>query len=372
MTNINIGVLQSSKGNNDVNSFYHEDTLFLLTLSYTETSSIPGLTVAGANTELIRFTPPADAEYIQYGKCKCIDTVPATPDGKPTPALITKTAIEAADIPMMVIDSGAIVKPILPHLSINSRHGKNIVFEKAMTMEDVEHNYEMGKIIGKQVSKKNSMLVIGESIPGGTTTALGVLLSLGINAFNKVSSSMPSNPNEIKNTIIRKAMKRSSINVGDCRDDPFRAISELGDPMMPTIVGLVKETLHNNDKKKIILAGGTQMCCLVAILEALKTPFNNNLCIGTTSYVINDKNSDIRGLMGQISNNIPIFYSDLRLEKSTKKGLKAYAEGFVKEGAGAGGTTIAAYLKRKDLNPDIFLEKLEEKYSNTIERSLVH
>ncbi|MDQ4073548.1 MAG: phosphoribosyltransferase, partial [Thermoproteota archaeon] len=100
--------MRSSKGNNDVNNFYDKDSLFLLNLSYTETASIPGLSVAGANTELIKFTPPADAEYLQYGKCKCIKTVPATPDGKPTPALITKTAIETADIPMMVIDSGSI------------------------------------------------------------------------------------------------------------------------------------------------------------------------------------------------------------------------------------------------------------------------
>jgi len=371
MTNDNIGVLKSRKGNNDVNSFDAKDSLFLLTLSYTETASIPGLSVAGANTELIKFTPPADAEYLQYGKCKCIKTVPATPDGKPTPALITKTAIDSAHIPMMVVDSGSIVKPSLPYISTNSKHGKNIVFEKALAMEDVEQNYEMGKIIGRHVSKKNSMLIIGESIPGGTTTALGVLLSLGINAYNKVSSSMPSNPNEIKNTIIRKAMKRSNIKVGDCQDDPFRAISELGDPLMPTIAGLVKEALLSSNDKKIILAGGTQMSCIIAILKSLETRFNNNLCIGTTSYVINDRNSDIKGLMVQIADDIPIFYADLKLERSTKKGLRAYAEGFVKEGAGAGGTTIAAYLKRKDLNPELFLEKLEERYSNTIEKSIV-
>ncbi len=113
------------------------------------------------------------------------------------------------------------------------------------------------------------------------------------------------------------------------------------------------------------------MSCIIAILKSLKTPFNNNLCIGTTSYVTNDRNSDIRGLMVQIADDIPIFYADLMLERSTKKGLRAYAEGFVKEGAGAGGTTIAAYLKRKDLNPGIFLEKLEERYSTTIENSIV-
>ena len=76
------------------------------------------------------------------------------------------------------------------HVNINSKSGKNIALEKALEIKNVTENYEMGKIIGKQVSKNNDVLIIGESIPGGTTTALGVLLSLGIDAHNKVSSSM--------------------------------------------------------------------------------------------------------------------------------------------------------------------------------------
>src|SRR6185437_8646588 len=171
-----------SKNNIDIDDFKTDKSIFLLAMSNTETAKIPGLTVAGANTELIKYTPAADAEYIQFGRCKSIDAIPATPDGKPTPALITKTALELANISMLAIDAGAIVKPKMPHFNINSPSGKNIAIERALEIKD-------------------DLIVIGESIPGGTTTALGVLSVLGINAFNKVSSSMSNNPHELKNNI---------------------------------------------------------------------------------------------------------------------------------------------------------------------------
>jgi NaMN:DMB phosphoribosyltransferase len=60
--------------------------IFCLVISYTATSEIPGITVAGEHPDLIKFTGPADAEFIHYGHCKSISVIPMTPDGKPTPA----------------------------------------------------------------------------------------------------------------------------------------------------------------------------------------------------------------------------------------------------------------------------------------------
>ena len=364
-----VNIIESENGINKLSHFKSTKSSFLFTISYTETATIPGLTIAGANTELIKFTPAADAEYIHYGKCRCIDTIPATPDGKPTPAIITKTALELANIPITVIDSGALVKPVSPYTNINSKFGKNIALEKALELKDVISNYEMGKIIGKQAAKNNDILIIGESIPGGTTTALGVLSSLGIEAYNKVSSSMPENPHILKNKIIEKSLLKHNIKFGDFRNDPFNAISHFGDPMMPTVSGMVEEIISSN--KKVILAGGTQMCCIVAILKSQDLKFNNNLCIGTTSYVIDDKKSDLPGLINQITDDIPIFYTDLGLENSKKIGLRSYAEGFVKEGAGAGGTVVAATLKEESITQKIFLSMIEDNYYSTIEEPII-
>ena len=125
-----VNTIESKNGDNILSHFKSSKSSFLFTISYTETANIPGITIAGANTELIKFTPAADAEYIHFGKCRCIDTIPATPDGKPTPAIITKTALELADIPITVIDSGSLVKPLIPYTNINSTFGKNIALKK--------------------------------------------------------------------------------------------------------------------------------------------------------------------------------------------------------------------------------------------------
>ncbi len=363
-------VIQSipSKGrNNDLLSFKSNRTSFILAISYTETSKIPGLTVAGANTELLKYTPAADAEYIYFGRCKCIDTIPATPDGKPTPAIISKTALDLSNIPISVVDSGSKIKPKLPYVSINSGFGKNILQEPGLELDNVLKNYDMGKLLGQELAKINETVVIGESIPGGTTTALGVMQALGIDGYNRVSSSMPDNPNELKTKIVEKALSRSKMRTGECSNDPFRAIANLGDPFMPTVVGMAEGILSS--KKKIILAGGTQMCCILALLRSLNVRLRDNICIGTTSYIIDDKKSDIVGLMNSISDDVPIFYIDLLLENSTKKGLRSYSEGFVKEGAGAGGSSIAAFLNNDNLTKEQFLHKLEENYIETIEKA---
>ncbi|HKU84466.1 MAG TPA: TIGR00303 family protein [Candidatus Nitrosocosmicus sp.] len=358
--------LPSKGDSNDLLSFKSNRTSFVLAISYTETSTIPGLTVAGANTELLKYTPAADAEYIYYGRCKCIDTIPATPDGKPTPAIISKTALDLSNIPISIVDSGSKIKPVLPYISIDSEFGKNILQEPGLEIENVIRNYEMGKLFGKELAKINETVIVGESIPGGTTTALGVMQALGFNGYNKVSSSMPDNPNELKNKIVEKALLRSKIRTGDCSNDPFRAIASFGDPLMPTVVGLAEEVISR--KRKIILAGGTQMCCILALLKSLNVRLRENICIGTTSYIINDKKSDIVGLLNNISDEVPLFYIDLLLENSTKKGLRSYSEGFVKEGAGAGGISIAAFLNNEHLTKEQFLHKLEENYLKTIEK----
>ncbi|VFJ15099.1 nicotinate mononucleotide-dependent phosphoribosyltransferase CobT [Candidatus Nitrosocosmicus franklandus] len=357
----------NSKGDiSNLEEFKSDKSVFVFIISHTATSTIPGITVAGANPELIKFTPPADAEYIHYGKCKSINTIPATPDGKPTPAIITKTALDISNIPIYVVDSGSEIKPILPYFNIQSPVGRNILHEPGIEIQKAVENYEMGKILGYQLAKINDTIILGESIPGGTTTALGVMQAMGFNAYNKVSSSMPDNPNDLKNKVIEMALARAGLDHGDCKNDVFKAISNLGDPMMPTTVGIAEASISSG--KRIILAGGTQMCCILAILKSLNIKIKDKVCIGTTSYLYDDEKSDICDLINQIDEEVPIYYVDLGLNKSTKKGLRAYSEGFVKEGAGAGGNTIAAFLNNEFLTQEDFLKRLEDNYTRTIER----
>jgi uncharacterized protein (TIGR00303 family) len=306
--------------------------IFSLVISYTATSEIPGITMAGKHIDLIKFTGPADAEFIHYGNCKSIPVIPMTPDGKPTPALLTKAALDAASIPSVIVNAGSKVDPKLPFIDMNLNYGKNIEKEPALSMEEVGKAVEYGKIIGRFLGGSTDCIVIGESIPGGTTTALGVLEGLGIGGL--VSSSMPENPVGLKTQTVKNALKRLQSK------DPLEIISQLGDPMIPTVAGILSTA---SELSRVMLAGGTQMAAVLAFAKSIGFE-GKNTSIGTTSYVVEDKSANLIDTVSQIL-DIPILVAKLKLAESKISGLRSYAEGFVKEGAGAGGVSIACMLK---------------------------
>lgn len=335
---------------------------FACVISHTATSEIPGLTVAGANPELVKLTSPADAEFLHYGSCRCIPGVPATPDGKPTPAIITRCALTMAEIPLLVVEAGTKVKPSIPAVSFSLKPGGNISVEDAMDISDARRAVEYGTALGLQLAKVSDLVVIGESIPGGTTTALAVLTALGVDAKFKVSSSMPENPHALKNRVVAQAISRTEKRV----QDPLEAVALVGDPMMPSVAGIASGAIMEG--AKVMLAGGTQMAPVLAILKGLDMPLKN-VCVGTTKYVADDKSSDLAGLVRAVAPGVPVLSCDLHFEKSVKPGLKAFAEGFVKEGVGAGGASIAAMIKSKGkVTGRKLLKKIEQEYETAIER----
>ena len=320
------------KGIDFIKKIEKKNFLFSFVISYTETCEIPGITVAGANLDFVKFTAPADAEFLHYGFCKCIDIIPMTPDGKPTPAILTKVALEAANIPIIVINAGSKVSPKLPYLETGLNPGKNIAVEPGLDDNSVTRAIEYGRIIGRCLGSSTDCLVIGESIPGGTTTALGVLKGLNINA--KVSSSMVSNPTNLKNNVVDAALKRLDSL------DPFAVVANAGDPMIPTVSGILSSA---SECTNVILAGGTQMAAVLAFSKSIS--FNeSNTAVGTTSYIVHDETANFVETVKQIS-DVPILVAKLKLGESKIPGLRSYNEGFVKEGAGAGGMSIASILK---------------------------
>ncbi|HVZ62412.1 MAG TPA: TIGR00303 family protein [Candidatus Nitrosotalea sp.] len=323
--------------------------IFSLVISYTETSEIPGITMAGEHPDLIKFTGPADAEFIHYGYCRSISVIPMTPDGKPTPALLTKTALEAASIPSVVINAGSKISPKLPFINMDLNPGKNIGNEPALSLDEVGKAVEYGRILGRFLGASTDCVIIGESIPGGTTTALGVLEGFGVTGF--VSSSMPQNPVELKIQTVKNALTRLQSK------DPFEIISQLGDPMIPTIAGILSTA---SELSNVLLAGGTQMAAVLAFAKSMGFD-GKNTAIGTTSYVVEDKSASLVKTILQIL-DIPILVAKLKLAESKISGLNSYAEGFVKEGAGAGGASIGCMLKT-GIDAKGLLDLTEKEYS---------
>ncbi len=330
--------------------------LFMCVIGNTETAKVPGISAAGANPEITDYTPAADMEYLIYKKCKCIEGVPITPEGIPTPAIITKASLELSKMPLLIANGGVNVFPSVPYIDFGGKSGKNITYGRAV--ENPIEIFEKAKIFGKMISKVVNYLVIGESIAGGTTTALGVLTAMGYDALDKISSSLSINPKNKKKQIIDLGLKNTNLKIGDLKGKPFKAIEFFGDPMQPALLGLV---IGVGKKIPIILAGGTQMSAILALIKSIECSILKNVIVGTTRWIISDKNSDLRGIINQIDPEIPILAANLDFSMMEYEGLKAYEHGMVKEGVGAGGSVIASVLSS---NNEINMKKIQDKIRN--------
>ncbi len=332
--------------------------LFLCVIGNTETAKIPGISAAGADPEITDYTPAADVEYLYYGKCKCLEGVPITPDGIPTPGLITKAALDLGNIPKLIAIGGVNVFPQAPYITLGGKTGGDISKEGAV--KNPIQIFENAKILGENLSILADYLVIGESIAGGTTTALGMLLSMGYDVSDKISSSLAVNPRKLKLEVINSGMKIKKISIGDFKNEPFKAIEFFGDPMQPAHAGIA---IGAASRIPVILAGGTQMTAILAIINKINPDVLENIAIGTTRWIINDQKTDLQGIVNEINSRTPIFAANLCFDKSRFSGLRAYEDGMVKEGVGAGGSAIACVLSsRKRISMKQICKRIEKDY----------
>ncbi|AGK62237.1 NaMN:DMB phosphoribosyltransferase [Archaeoglobus sulfaticallidus PM70-1] len=323
--------------------------LMLVVLGNTEVATIPGISVAGASPELTKFTPPADIEYVLCGKPLIIDAIPVTPEGHPTPAIITKACYELADFPIVAVRGGSILSPKVPFVQITDEHGRD--FRRESAVPNVEEIVKNARMFGQELRKFVDELVIGESTPGGTTTAQAVLWALGYRA--KTSSASPSNPHQLKEEVIKEGFRRIDADIGCFADEPYKALQEFGDPMLATVAGICL-----GFDKSVVLAGGSQMLAVSAFLKAAGENLSR-FRIATTKYVVNDSSSTFRETAEEIG--IEFWTAMLDFSSSAYKGLQDYERGYVKEGVGAGG---AVYLAAKNgFSEDDVARKVDELYA---------
>ena len=328
--------------------------MMLVVLGNTEVSTIPGISVAGATPELTKLTPPADAEYLFHEKPKIIDVIPVTPEGHPTPAIITKAAKELADFPVIIVRGGTYLAPLVPHVHISDVVGRD--FRKEKALPEAREIIERAMLFGEQLNKLGlKEVVIGESTPGGTTTAQAILWALGYEA--KTSSAAPNNPQNLKVQVIEKGFKRAGINKGDLANEPLSALEEFGDPMMATVIGI-----SQGFKGEVVLAGGTQMLSISALLKALGEDLGRFM-IATTKWVANDESSTFKEAAKEIG--IAYYYAELDFSRSRFKGLQDYERGYVKEGVGAGGAVWLAV--KKGFTVEDVAKRVDELYERLME-----
>lgn len=328
---------------------------FILTIGNTETAHIDGISAAGANPDLMIHTPSADAEILTYGRPTQAPVVPVSPTGCPTPAVISRAARELLAFETIVIDAGTASPTTAPTVTLPGSAGADI--REAVAISEAESKFDTARRYGR--SLPDDELVVAETIPGGTTTAMGVLSALGEQPA--VSSSLPENPLELKQSVVSEGLETSGLAEGDLAGEPIEALRTIGDPVLAAVAGVTVGALESGID--VTLGGGTQMSAAAALVRhfGVTEEFSQT----TTSFIVADETANVRALANTLDINLTV--TDPAFTHSNHPAMEAFVRGEAKEGVGMGG---ALALVEGSNNPDITLSNLHNQITSVYDRLL--
>ena len=325
---------------------------FLLMASVTKTCEIEGITQAGI-PGLIKLTPTLDAEFVATGRVFSLPELAETPNGVPTPALITKAVDHLNSFTSIEIcDLGLEKKPLQTKLyEFGLKSSERI--DKGAEI-DAKAVFLKGMEFGASYELKGNYLIIGESTPAGTTTAEAAIRALGYDAAGAFSSSFLNAPKNIKEAVIQKALSLVQEDMSD-----FEKLGIVADNMLLFTAGFIYEATK---RFEVVLAGGTQMAAVMLIADKLREtmlmrPDHKNLTLATTQWVVKDEKSDIKKLLSLLSYKPNALYTTFSFQNAEIPILKKYDEGEAKEGVGAGGAL--GYANAHGIEGDAIVQDIE-------------
>ncbi|MEH1886466.1 MULTISPECIES: nicotinate mononucleotide-dependent phosphoribosyltransferase CobT [unclassified Nostoc] len=348
--------------------------VFACVLGFTETGLIPGISAAGRTPEDRKYTACADAEFLYYGpEHKAQYPLPPLAAGA-SPVLISRAVFESLNIPVYLFNAGLPQPPAVPVIDLGGTAAKCLSGGAAMEVTTVKHLFKQGLLWGERLATniQQGYVILGECVVGGTTTALAILTGLGIDAAGKVNSSHPVCNHGQKWALVQagleKIMGSRGLLAGSKEQDdiyqsqiltsvdPLKLVASVGDPMQVVVAGMA---IAASRSCGVMLAGGTQMLAVYALISAIAQVYALSwqpeaVVVGTTRWVAEDPTGatvDLalslgEGSLTQSGKIPPLLATDLSFADSRYPQLRAYEQGFVKEGMGAGAACIAAYLSQ--------------------------
>ncbi|GGJ11690.1 hypothetical protein GCM10008995_21980 [Halobellus salinus] len=298
----------------------------ILVAGTTRTAEIDGITAAGASRELLVHTPSADTEILTYGDTVRAPVTPVSPGGCPTPAVVTRAVRELLGFDVTVVDAGIATPTGAPTVAVGARPGDDI--REPDPVRTAPGAFAAARSFGQGLP--DDRIVVGETVPGGTTTAMAVLRALGEGPLSATSSSLPENPLGLKRRVVAEAFEASDLNPGQAAHTPELAVRFVGDPVLAVASGVVAGALESGTD--VVLGGGTQLLAVAALVRHAGVPTPATLA--TTPYLaadVPDLGSNAAAL------DLDLAVADPGFDPSDGGPLAAYTDGVAKEGAGMGG-----------------------------------
>lgn len=344
--------------------------MFACVLGFTETGLIPGISAAGRTPEDRKYTACADAEFLYYGpEHKARYPLPPLAAGA-SPVLISRAVFESLKTPVYLFNAGLPQSPAVPVIDLGGAPAKCLSGGAAMEITTVHHLFEQGLLWGERLAAniQQGYLIIGECVVGGTTTALAILTALGVDAAGKVNSSHPVCNHAQKWALVQSGLEKMRGSRGQGAGgenftlsssssvNPLQLVAAVGDPMQVVVAGMA---IAASRSCGVMLAGGTQMLAVYALMNAIAQTYAlswlpEEVVVGTTRWVAEDPTGATVDLALNLGKDTltksgrtpPLLATRLSFADSRYPQLRAYEQGFVKEGMGAGAACIAAHLSQ--------------------------
>ncbi|BBD66678.1 nicotinate-nucleotide-dimethylbenzimidazole phosphoribosyltransferase [Nostoc commune NIES-4072] len=352
--------------------------VFACVLGFTETGLIPGISAAGRTPEDRKYTACADAEFLYYGpEHKAKYPLPPLAAGA-SPVLISRAVFESLKIPVHLFNAGLPQPPAVPVIDLGGTPARCLSSGAAMEITTVHHLFKQGLLWGERLAADNQhkYVILGECVVGGTTTAQAILTGLGIDAAGKVNSSHPICNHAQKWALVQAGLEKmrgsreqgaggaggenyfilSSSSPSSSPVNPLQLVAAVGDPMQVVVAGMA---IAASRSCGVMLAGGTQMLAVYALISAIAQTYAlswqpEEVVVGTTRWVAEDPTGATVDLalslekasLTQSGRTPPLLATHLSFADSRYTQLRAYEQGFVKEGMGAGAACIAAHLSQ--------------------------
>ena len=336
---------QPERGEQWLSRFQGKRPLFACVLGFTATGLVPGISAAGKTPRDRERTAIADAEFLHSGP-QPSPRYPLPPlTAGASPVLISRAILEGQGIPLALFHAGLPLAPAVPSIDLGGQPAACLSTGQAMPLTQAQHLWQQGLEWGERLATGAEVdyLILGECVVGGTSTALAVLLGLGVQAADKVNSSHVVCNHAQKLALVQEGLGR--LPRGPLH--PLAIAAAVGDPMQVVVAAMaIAASRHGG----VLLAGGTQMLAVFALARAIAQAEAlawepEQIVVGTTRWVIEDPTGDTVGLAAEVG-DVPLVATPLSFAQSRYPQLRAYEQGFVKEGVGAGGCAIAAQLYR--------------------------